>query len=50
MIITPHQQAPWLPYPEAEKAIGAAIAKQRSPMVWIRQKVGTLMKGFVVFW
>jgi len=49
-LIAPHQQVHWLPYHEAEKAIRAAIDKQRSPMVWIRQKIGTIKKGFVVFW
>ena len=49
-LIAPHQQVHWRPYPEAEKAIREAIAKQRSPMVWIRQRKGGTMRCFVVFW
>jgi hypothetical protein len=49
-LITPHPKVQWLPYPDACSILKAEIDKQRSPMVWIKQENGDIIKCFVVFW
>lgn len=49
-LITPHPQVQWLPYPDACSMLKTAMDKKRSPMVWLKQRNGALLKCFVVFW
>ncbi|MEQ8703535.1 MAG: DUF1853 family protein [Phaeodactylibacter sp.] len=49
-LIAPHHDIGWINYADARKVIKAAIEKKRSPLVWIKQDDGAILKCFVVFW
>jgi len=49
-LISPHPKVQWLPYPEARPILKTETDQKRSPMVWVRQNSGKIIRCFVVFW
>lgn len=49
-LLTPTPNANWLDYTAAKALIKGEMDSKRSPMVWINQKGGQIIKSFIVFW
>jgi hypothetical protein len=49
-LVEPHHNVDWIDYSLALGIIEIDVKDNRSPLIWIRQKNGTLDKCFVVYW
>lgn len=49
-LIKPHHDVAWLSYTDANAIIKAQIDEKRSPMAWVRDKYGEIIRCFIVFW
>jgi hypothetical protein len=49
-LLTPTPNVNWLDYTDARALIKKEIESKRSPLVWISQKGGQIIKSFIVFW
>lgn len=49
-LVTPHHDVTWIDYPTSVAIIEAELNDKRSPMAWVKQGDGKIIKCFIVFW
>ena len=49
-LIEPNVNVQWLEFEKAKELINKSILIERSPMIWVKNKLGEINKCFITWW